>query len=118
MDAVTQPPAPTNETIRGYAPGSDERARLTAAVKALAEETVDLTMTIGGVQRMGAGARTSVVAPHKRARWASPSANCHSSSASRVCRFGCIRRAGNSPPSVGRSPCSAALVTLSSVGQH
>ena len=28
MDAVTQVPAPGNETVRGYAPGSPERAAL------------------------------------------------------------------------------------------
>ena len=30
MDAVTTPPAPANEPVRNYAPGSPERAALAA----------------------------------------------------------------------------------------
>jgi 1-pyrroline-5-carboxylate dehydrogenase len=65
MDAVTHPPAPTNEPVHTYAPGSDERSTLTATVKDLAGETAELTMTIGGVQRMAGGDPIQVVAPHK-----------------------------------------------------
>ena len=39
MDAVTTPPAPANEPVRNYAPGSAERASLEAKVKELAGET-------------------------------------------------------------------------------
>ena len=65
MDAVTHPPAPTNEPVHTYAPGSDERSSLTAAVKELAGETAELTMTIGGAHRMAGGDTIQVVAPHK-----------------------------------------------------
>jgi 1-pyrroline-5-carboxylate dehydrogenase len=65
MDAVTHPPAPTNEPVHTYVPGSDERSILTATVKELAGETAELTMTIGGVQRMAGGDPIQVVAPHK-----------------------------------------------------
>jgi 1-pyrroline-5-carboxylate dehydrogenase len=65
MDAVTHPPAPTNEPVHTYAPGSDERSSLTAAVKELAGETAELTMTIGGAHRMAGGDAIQVVAPHK-----------------------------------------------------
>ncbi|AXG80487.1 L-glutamate gamma-semialdehyde dehydrogenase [Streptomyces paludis] len=64
MDAVTQVPAPVNEPVHGYAPGSAERARLEVKLKELAENPVDLPMTIGGEKRMGGGARVDVVQPH------------------------------------------------------
>ena len=64
MDAVTQVPTPVNEPVHGYAPGSPERARLEAKLKELAENPVDLPMTIGGEKRMGGGDRFDVVQPH------------------------------------------------------
>ena len=64
MDAVTTVPVPANEPVRGYAPGSQERAALEDRIKELAGERAELTMTIGGQQRMGAGERVDVVAPH------------------------------------------------------
>ncbi|MEU3450527.1 L-glutamate gamma-semialdehyde dehydrogenase [Streptomyces thermolilacinus] len=64
MDAVTQVPAPVNEPVHGYAPGSPERARLEARLKELAENPIDLPMTINGVKRMGGGERVDVVQPH------------------------------------------------------
>ena len=64
MDAVTQVPTPVNEPVHGYAPGSPERARLEARLKELAENPVDLPMTIGGEKRMGGGERFDVVQPH------------------------------------------------------
>ena len=64
MDAVTNVPLPVNEPVRTYAPGSPERAALEAKIKELAGERVELTMTIGGEQRMGGGDRIDVVQPH------------------------------------------------------
>src|ERR1700753_1503835 len=64
MDAVTNVPPPVNEPVRTYAPGSPERAGLEARVKELAGERAELTMTIGGEQRMGSGDRIAVVQPH------------------------------------------------------
>ncbi|QES48071.1 1-pyrroline-5-carboxylate dehydrogenase [Streptomyces venezuelae] len=64
MDAVTQVPAPVNEPVHSYAPGSPERARLEIQLKQLAENPIDLPMTINGVKRMGAGERFDVVQPH------------------------------------------------------
>ncbi|WP_407561401.1 L-glutamate gamma-semialdehyde dehydrogenase [Streptomyces sp. 184] len=64
MDAVTQVPAPYNEPVHTYAPGTPERARLEAKLKELAESPMELPMTIGGVRRMGGGARVDVVQPH------------------------------------------------------
>ncbi|MFE6056177.1 L-glutamate gamma-semialdehyde dehydrogenase [Kitasatospora sp. NPDC056446] len=68
MDAVTQVPAPVNEPVRSYAPGSPERARLEAKLKELGgQEPVQLTMTINGERRMGAGTEIHVVQPHNHA---------------------------------------------------
>src|SRR3954451_23273955 len=64
MDAVTQVPAPVNEPVHTYAPGSPERARLEARLKELAGNPVDLPMFIGAEERMGGGERFDVVQPH------------------------------------------------------
>ncbi|MGW7437988.1 L-glutamate gamma-semialdehyde dehydrogenase [Streptomyces sp. NPDC054849] len=64
MDAVTQVPAPVNEPVHSYAPGTPERARLEAQLKQLSENPIDLPMTINGVKRMGGGERFDVVQPH------------------------------------------------------
>ncbi len=65
MDAITIPPTPVNETVRTYAPGSAERASLAATLEDLSSGGTELTMTVAGVQRMAAGTRFSVVAPHR-----------------------------------------------------
>ncbi|WP_395298656.1 L-glutamate gamma-semialdehyde dehydrogenase [Kitasatospora hibisci] len=67
MDAVTQVPTPGNEPVRGYAPGSPERARLVRRLDELAAERIPLPMTIGGEQRFGGGERIDVVQPHHHA---------------------------------------------------
>ena len=64
MDAVTNVPVPGNEPIKGYAPGSPERAALEQKIKELAGERAELTMTIGGQQRPGGGEPVDVVQPH------------------------------------------------------
>ncbi|MGF0165103.1 L-glutamate gamma-semialdehyde dehydrogenase [Streptomyces albidoflavus] len=64
MDAVTKVPTPVNEPVHGYAPDSPERARLEAKLKELAENPIELPMTIGGVKRLGAGEKFQVVQPH------------------------------------------------------
>jgi len=66
MDAVTSVPPPANEPIRSYVPGSAERASLEARLKELASERIDLTITVGGEQRMAGGAPVDVVQPHRR----------------------------------------------------
>ncbi|MEU9118102.1 L-glutamate gamma-semialdehyde dehydrogenase [Streptomyces sp. NPDC048483] len=67
MDAVTQVPVPVNEPVHTYAPGSPERQRLEAKLKELADNPIELPMTIGGRRRMGAGERFDVVQPHNHA---------------------------------------------------
>ncbi len=65
MDAITQPPVPVNEPVHSYAPGSPERASLEARLKEMAGDQVELTMTVGGRQRMAGGDRFDVVQPHR-----------------------------------------------------
>ncbi|GAA3445956.1 L-glutamate gamma-semialdehyde dehydrogenase [Planomonospora venezuelensis] len=67
MDAISDVPAPANEPVLGYAPGSAERAALEKRVKELAGAQLDLTMTIGGEQRMAGGVPIDVVQPHNHA---------------------------------------------------
>ena len=67
MDAVTKVPAPRNEPVLDYAPGSPERAALETRLAELATEKVELTSTIGGEQRMARGERFDVVQPHRHA---------------------------------------------------
>src|SRR5215468_5821218 len=64
MDAVTNVPPPHNEPVRQYPPGSADRAVLESKIKELAGERAELTMTIGGRQRLAGGDPVDVVAPH------------------------------------------------------
>ena len=75
MDAVTRVPAPVNEPVLTYAPGSPERAALQARLAELATEKVELTSTVGGEQRMAGGERFDVVQPHRHAAVLGTSAN-------------------------------------------
>jgi 1-pyrroline-5-carboxylate dehydrogenase len=75
MDAVTQVPAPRNEPVLDYAPGSPERAALEARLAELATDKVELTSTIGGEQRMARGERFDVVQPHRHSAVLGTSAN-------------------------------------------
>ncbi|WP_214411227.1 L-glutamate gamma-semialdehyde dehydrogenase [Sphaerisporangium fuscum] len=67
MDAVSNVPVPANEPVYGYAPGSAERSALESRIKELSGAAIDLTMTIGGEQRMASGAAIDVVQPHNHA---------------------------------------------------
>ncbi|TDC00939.1 L-glutamate gamma-semialdehyde dehydrogenase [Nonomuraea longispora] len=67
MDAISNVPEPANERVYGYAPGSAERTTLEDRIKELAGSQTDLTMTIGGEQRLGGGAPIDVVQPHNHA---------------------------------------------------
>jgi 1-pyrroline-5-carboxylate dehydrogenase len=66
FDAITEVPAPVNEPVHSFAPGNPERAPLDARLKQLAAERVELTMTIGGEQRLGGGESVDVVQPHRK----------------------------------------------------
>jgi 1-pyrroline-5-carboxylate dehydrogenase len=64
MDAVTRVPAPYNEPVRQYPPGSADRSALEGKIKDLAGQQAELTMTIGGRAVLGSGERLPVVQPH------------------------------------------------------
>jgi 1-pyrroline-5-carboxylate dehydrogenase len=57
-------PAPSNEPIRTYAPGSAERASLEARLKAMADERVEAPMVIGG-EHVQSSTRFEVRSPHR-----------------------------------------------------
>jgi 1-pyrroline-5-carboxylate dehydrogenase len=59
-------PTPINEPVRSFAPGTAERTGLEAVLKQMAAERVELTMTIGGQERMGGGEPIDVVQPHRK----------------------------------------------------
>ncbi|WP_028932842.1 L-glutamate gamma-semialdehyde dehydrogenase [Pseudonocardia spinosispora] len=65
MDSIALTPAPRNEPIQDYAPGSAQRASLTARLGELAAQRHELTQTIDGEQRLGGGSPVDVVAPHR-----------------------------------------------------
>ncbi|MDT7684250.1 MAG: 1-pyrroline-5-carboxylate dehydrogenase, partial [Pseudonocardiales bacterium] len=67
MDSIATTPTPRNEPVHDYAPGSTERASLTARLAELAGQRHELTQTIDGEQRLGGGAAVDVVAPHRHA---------------------------------------------------
>ena len=65
MDAVTHVPAPINETVLDYAPGSPERAALEVALAELgSQKPVELTHVINGKRVAGRGKAVKVVQPH------------------------------------------------------
>jgi 1-pyrroline-5-carboxylate dehydrogenase len=66
MDALFAVPQPRNEPVRGYRPGSRERETLATRLAALADDRLDLTMTVDGAQRMASGSPADVVQPHRR----------------------------------------------------
>ena len=64
MDAVTQVPAPLNEPVLDYAPGSPERAQLEVALAELGSRRIELPHTIGGKRVTGTGKKIDVRQPH------------------------------------------------------
>jgi 1-pyrroline-5-carboxylate dehydrogenase len=64
MDAITSPPAPTNEPNLTYAPGSPERAELVAELERQERRQRPLRAHINGRKRNGGGDEVAVVQPH------------------------------------------------------
>ncbi|MVU81859.1 L-glutamate gamma-semialdehyde dehydrogenase [Nocardia sp. ET3-3] len=65
MDAVTVVPAPANEPVHTYAPGSRERELLTGKLADLSAESVDVPLVIGGKHQPGGGERLNITMPHR-----------------------------------------------------
>ncbi|PTR30252.1 delta-1-pyrroline-5-carboxylate dehydrogenase [Rhodococcus sp. OK519] len=64
MDAVTHVPAPYNEPVHSYAPGSPERERLRGALEECSS-AIEIPHIIGGEDRHGNGEPMEVVRPHR-----------------------------------------------------
>jgi 1-pyrroline-5-carboxylate dehydrogenase len=64
MDAVTSTPTPANEPVHPYRPGSEQTGSLQRRIAELKGDKAELTMTIGGEQRMASGESFDVVQPH------------------------------------------------------
>jgi len=64
MDAITFPPAPVNEPVLTYAPGSPEREELVAELARLERKQHTFRAHINGRRRNGGGAEIKVVQPH------------------------------------------------------
>ncbi|MDN5776526.1 MAG: L-glutamate gamma-semialdehyde dehydrogenase [Humibacillus sp.] len=64
MDAATHVPAPTNEPVLDYAPGSPERAALEVALAELGSAPVELPHTIAGRRVTSTGRKIAVRQPH------------------------------------------------------
>ena len=64
MDAISFPPAPTNEPNLTYAPGSPEREALLEEIAKLERRQLTLKAHIGGKRKNGGGPEHQVVQPH------------------------------------------------------
>lgn len=64
MNSIPQVPLPMNEPVRGYAPGSPERAELKTALKVMSSEEIEIPLIIGG-REVRTGDTDVQVMPHK-----------------------------------------------------
>ena len=67
MDAITVVPAPTNEPVHDYAPGSPERVRLRTALDTLGGRVTEISQVVGGSHEPASGETYAVVQPHRHA---------------------------------------------------
>ncbi|WP_432561987.1 L-glutamate gamma-semialdehyde dehydrogenase [Kineococcus sp. SYSU DK003] len=65
MQSVTDVPAPRNEPVHTYAPGTPERKMLLDALADHVANPVELTQTIAGQPVFGGGQKVDVVQPHQ-----------------------------------------------------
>jgi 1-pyrroline-5-carboxylate dehydrogenase len=63
VSGVRRVPAPVNEPVKSYAPGSAERAELKARLKQMASERIEIPLVIGG-QEVRTGELAQAVMPH------------------------------------------------------
>ena len=66
MSSIPTVPPPANEPVRSYAPGTEERAELKAALDRLASERADIPLIIGG-REIRTGDTSNAVMPHDHA---------------------------------------------------
>lgn len=75
MDAITHVPAPYNEPIGTFAPGTPERAGLEQGLKDLVATQHELPNVIGGKKVMASGEKIEVRSPHEHSRVLGVTAN-------------------------------------------
>ena len=63
VNAPPNAPAPQNETVLTYAPGTPERAAIRKTLRSMSREPVDIPLVIDG-KEIRTGAQVDVVAPH------------------------------------------------------
>ena len=66
-DGFPPPPAPRNEPILAYSPGSPERSGLRSRIREMEKETLEIPLLIGGRELKGESTFTQV-SPHSRSR--------------------------------------------------
>lgn len=62
--SAARPPAPVNERVRDYAPGSPERASLARTLQRMSSERIELPLSIGA-QSIATGRLRNAVMPHR-----------------------------------------------------
>jgi len=62
-NGIFRVPDPVNEPVRGYAPGSAEKASLKNKLREMMSHTVDIPLIIGGSE-VRTGNTTKVICPH------------------------------------------------------
>jgi 1-pyrroline-5-carboxylate dehydrogenase len=95
---IFRPPAPVNEPVKGYAPGSPEREELRGRLRELESDRIEIPLVIGG-GRVRTRDTFEAVAPHKRSHVL---ATVHQGGAAEVERA--IAAAGEAWPEWSRTP--------------
>ena len=62
---IFRPPAPHNEPVKGYEPGSPDRAQLQARLREMEGERIEIPLVIGG-KDVSTGQTFEAVMPHDR----------------------------------------------------
>jgi 1-pyrroline-5-carboxylate dehydrogenase len=76
VDAIADVPVPVNETVLGYAPGSQERAGIELALERMADDDpIELTATIDGMTKPASGDAFDVRMPSDHSRILGHAAN-------------------------------------------
>lgn len=80
ISAIRRVPAPRNEPIKSYAPGSPEKAELKGRLKSMGSETIEIPVIVDG-QKIATGKTFDAVSPHNHRRVL---ARCHEASTGHV----------------------------------
>ncbi len=67
LNGIVRVPAPVNEPVRSYGPGSPEKAALKRRLQSMANETIEIPVVIGG-REIRTGNLVKAVSPHDHGR--------------------------------------------------